>query len=431
MIGWLLNLAYVLFLLLCSPLLLWRCIVQGKYRHGWRQKLWGDVPQRPSNGGPRIWLHAVSVGEVLQLRQVIERLRLQWPTVQIVVSTTTFTGYLVACEKLSGIHAIYFPLDFTWSVATAIARVQPDLIVMVELELWPNFLRTAQQRRIPVGLINGRLSERSFAGYRRLMWLLAPLLQQFSFVAVQSAEYAQRFQQLGVPPEKCHVTGSIKFDGVQTNRNQPLTAELRAQFAIQPDDVVFIAGSTQEPEERLALDVYSALKVAHPRLRLVVVPRHPERAGDIARLLESSGQAIVRRSHQQAATDPLARPIGLLDTVGELGACWGLADIAFVGGSFGTRGGQNMLEPAAFGAAVCVGPNTKNFRQIVELLTQADAIRIVQNPAELQQFVLTMLQQPALAHALGQRAQALVLSQQGATDRTIDLIVGALSIRPH
>lgn len=422
MLGWLLNLAYVLFLLLCSPILLFRAIGQGKYRSGWGQKLWGNVPEPQSGAGPRIWLHAVSVGEVLQLRQIIEQLRSRQADVQVIVSTTTQTGYQVAHEKLPNVHVIYFPLDFTWSVSRAIERIRPDLIVLVELEVWPNFLRTAFAKPIPVGLINGRLSARSFRGYRRIRFLLAPLLRQLAFVAVQSEEYAERFRAMGTPDSRCHVTGSIKFDGVRTSRDQPLTQELKNLFQIQDGDSVLIAGSTQDPEESLALDIYQQLLPDFPNLRLILVPRHPERGADITRLVGSRNLPLVRRSQPKAADRLVSRPVGLLDTVGELGACWGLADIAFVGGSFGNRGGQNMLEPAAYGAAVCFGPNTWNFRQIVELLTNQQAVRVLQSPDEFTSFVREMLTNRAAAIELGQRAQQLVLSQQGATQRTVDLI---------
>ncbi|MCA9089130.1 MAG: 3-deoxy-D-manno-octulosonic acid transferase [Planctomycetaceae bacterium] len=427
--GWLLNLVYALVVLLCSPILLWRSLRLGKYRTGWSEKFLGHVPLYPKekSSTPRIWLHAVSVGEVLQLRQVLVQLRSVLPEAEVIVSTTTRTGHDVAREKLQGVHVVYFPLDFTWAVKSALRRLQPDVFVLVELELWPNFLRSSIRQNVTLGLINGRLSERSYKGYRRLRWLLRPLLSRFSFLAIQSDEYRDRFVAIGARAETCHVTGSIKFDGLQTSRDLPLTEELRVQFGIEPTDRVFIAGSTQEPEEQIALQVYRELQPAYPQLRLILVPRHPERATAIARMVEEAGFSLQRRSQHGPPPQSGARPVGMLDTVGELSACWGLADIAFVGGSFGNRGGQNMMEPAAYGAAVCFGPNTRNFRQIVELLTQADAVQVVQDPAALKAFVEKMLQYPDEGAELGRRAQQLVLSQQGATQRTIDLLRASFS----
>jgi 3-deoxy-D-manno-octulosonic-acid transferase len=255
------------------------------------------------------------------------------------------------------------------------------------------------------------------------------MLHKLEFLAVQSADYRDRFLALGADPAKLHLTGSIKFDGVRTDRNQPLTCELREFFRIQSAETVFIAGSTQDPEELLATQVYLKLRQRFPQLRLIVVPRHPERAADIVRQFITLGVGVHRRSTGEVVSSPTQQgpPVGLLDTVGELGACWGLAHIAFVGGSFGNRGGQNMLEPAAYGAAVCFGPNTRNFRQIVELLVQDQAVQVVQDAQELEQFIERLLRHPEQAVALGAKAQQLVLTQQGATDRSVELILDALA----
>jgi 3-deoxy-D-manno-octulosonic-acid transferase len=247
---------------------------------------------------------------------------------------------------------------------------------------------------------------------------------------VQSAEYRDRFLSLGADPRSISVTGSIKFDGVVTDRENPRTQALRDWLQLQPGELVFMAGSTSEPEEDYAVDVYQRLLSQLPQLRLVIVPRHPERGPAILSLLRQRGMRVLQRSQPgilPMGTGPL---VGLLDTVGELGACWGMADVAFVGGSFGPRGGQNMLEPAAYGAAVCHGPNTWNFRQVVELFAQSQATCTVRNPEELELFVRTMLTDRSQAQAMGQRAQQIVLSQQGATARTVDLLLSALDRQP-
>lgn len=441
-----LNCCYLVLTILVLPMVAWKRFRIGKYKHGWGQKLLGNVPARMDLKQPCLWLHAVSVGEVLQLRPIVDRLQRVDPQAKIVISTTTETGHAVAREKFPHCEVIFFPLDYSWSVQRALQRIQPDLIVLVELELWPNFIFAAAKRRIPLALINGRLSERSFRGYGRIRPLVQQLLQCFSLIGTQTEEYRQRFLHLGASPGTTLVTGSIKFDGVATNPDQPLTRELADWLQLTSQAPVFVAGSTQAPEESLAINVFAALRKNFPRLRLVIVPRHPERGGEIAQLIRQQGfiplqrtcraktgidqQRLENREEEGKGEDDSSNCIGLLDTVGELGACWGLANIAFVGGSFTNRGGQNMLEPAAYGAAVCFGPKTWNFKQIVELLLAANAARRVQSPQELEQFVCEMLTAPALARSMGTRAKELVLSQQGATDRTVDALLPLLAASP-
>jgi len=223
-----------------------------------------------------------------------------------------------------------------------------------------------------------------------------------------------------------HVTGSIKFDRVTTDRTNPRTEELRQFFGITPTERVFIAGSTQAPEENAAIDAYLASRKAHPNLRLIIVPRHKERFEEVARLIGSRGLPLLRRSDRSTAkiergSDP---PVLLLDTLGELAACWGLADVAFVGGSLGNRGGQNMIEPAGYGAALLFGPNTQNFRDVVELLLADQAARVVRDAADLTKALGECLADPDGARKAGSRAQKRVLAQQGATARTVELLTG-------
>lgn len=421
MLGWYFNLLYALALLLAAPWLVWRAWLTGRYREGFAAKLWGRAPLRTGHESC-IWLHAVSVGEVNLVATLVRRLRVERPDAVLYLSTTTKTGYDLARKKYPECVVFYAPLDFTWAVSTALDRVRPSLLILAELEIWPNWLAAAQARRVPVAVINGRLSERSFRDYQRLRGLIAPSFARLSLVAVQNDEYAARFMALGAKPDVVHVTGSVKFDGARTDRNHPQTRQLAALAQIEPDDVVFLAGSTQEPEESAALDAFRTLSPKHPHLRLIVVPRHPERFESVARLLDASGLAWQRRSQLVAdsATSNEPRParILLVDTIGELGGWWGTAHIGFVGGSLGRRGGQNMLEPAAYGVAVCFGPNTQNFRDIVTLLLDAHGALVVRDAAELTTFVARMLADPAARTELGRGAQQLVEQHLGATDRT-------------
>ena len=430
--SWLLNIAYILLLIAVSPVLLYRMLAHGKYRDGWGEKLLGRLPARSSDR-PCIWFHAVSVGEVLQLQSVLNELEPRLPGHDFVITTTTVTGLSVAREKFAAdrYHVCYFPLDFSWAVNRALDVIQPRAIGLVELELWPNFIAAAGRRGIPLALINGRISERSFRGYRRIRLLMQWLLQRFETLAVQNETYGRRLIELGAPKDRVVVTGSIKFDGVNTNRDNPQTAELRRSFGIGPSERVFVAGSTQSPEEDLALQTWISLREEFPELRLILVPRHKERFEEVAELVKSHNLPLLRRTITQGEQGVLtpwcdelhSAPILLLDTLGELGACWGLADVAFVGGSLTRRGGQNMIEPAAYGAAVLFGPNTWNFRDVVELLLNSGAARVVADQEELTNTVGELLRDTSTAETQGQIAQQLVVAQQGATAKTCELLV--------
>lgn len=423
--SWFLNFIYTLLFIAATPWLAWRMAVQGKNCDGWGQKLLGLAPACDA-GRDRVWFHAVSVGEVLQLQSVVTELLARRPHADIVISTTTSTGRAVAREKFPAHTVFYFPFDFSWAVRRAIRRVKPTVIVLVELELWPNLILTAAALKVPLTLVNGRVSENSFRGYRRIRFLLARLLPKFSTIAVQSETYRRRLLELGAPEDIVRVTGSIKFDGVTTNRDNAATRALRASFGIQPEETVFIAGSTQDPEESLALETWATLRDEHPRLRLILVPRHKERFEEVARLVSSRGYSLLRRTDAKAGKSAFTHgppPVLLLDTLGELAACWGLADIAFVGGSLTNRGGQNMIEPAAYGAAVLFGPNTKNFRDVVEMLLNEDAATVVEDGGALTANVARLLNHREAARRQGAVAKRLVLSQQGATSSTIDLLI--------
>lgn len=430
--GWLLNAAYTVLLVTVSPWLLYQAVTQGKYRRGWSQKLLGRLPrlQPVPPGVERYWFHAVSVGEVLLLRSVIEALRRRDPSARIVISTTTSTGHAVALERFPDTTVCYFPLDFTWAVHRAIRRIRPTRFVLVELELWPNLLAAMGRSRVPVSLINGRLSERSFRGYLRVRKLLGRILPVFDRIAVQNETYAHRFCRLGATPDQIAVTGSVKFDGINTDRRHSSTQALRTAFGIGPDQRVFIAGSTQFPEEQTALAAWQQVRSIAPDLRLILVPRHQERFEQVADLVTDTGLPLLRRSHLKTPLkntgDHTAEsdPVLLLDTLGELSACWGLADFAFVGGSLTDRGGQNMIEPAGFGAAVCFGPNTRNFRETVDALLSCDAATVVTDAESLAAALTNWILNPATAAAMGQRAQQFVLSQRGATERTLKCLCG-------
>lgn len=429
LLSYILNIGYCLLLLVASPIIFYRLLILKKYRSGWDQKVLGSLPVRDSSC-PCIWFHAVSVGEVLQLLPLLEAFQEQVSEIEFVITTTTHTGYAVAQEKFPQHCVCYYPLDFSWSVKRALERVQPTAVVLVEMELWPNFVLAADNARIPVSIINGRLSEKSFRGYWRIRKLIGPLLNRLHLIATQNEAYAERFQKLKGNSEQVHVTGSIKFDGIHVDRTGPRTTELRKTFQFKESEMILVAGSTQSPEEQIVLDVYLEARKRFPELRLILVPRHQERFEEVASIVNQYGLPIIRRSHQESGlstTIPFATdenlPVCLLDTLGELQSCWGLADFAFVGGSLTKRGGQNMIEPAGFGAAIMFGPNTWNFKEIVDALLHNQAATVVQNQAELLETLVKWLESPQAAKDQGERAQKFVLEQHGATSRTVDLLV--------
>jgi len=425
----LLNLLYVVLLIIASPWLLLAAIRQGKYLTGWGEKFLGLVPNRDSQA-PCAWIHAVSLGEVSLIASLVAEIRHRHADWDIVISTTTLTGYSLARSRYAQYPVFYCPLDFSWAVRRALRRIRPSILVLAELELWPNLIIEAGRAGAKVAIVNGRLSDRSFRGYRRFRPLVRRLLAKVDLVAAQNELYGERFLGIGAPQNKLHVTGSLKFDGATTDRENPATVRLRELAAIRPADTVFLAGSTQDPEERLALETFRELSPSHPGLRLIIVPRHPERFDQVADLLAASGLPWQRRTQLDTAPcDPRARVL-LVDRVGELGAWWGTARIAYVGGSMGKRQGQNMIEPAAYGAAVSFGPFTRNFREVVEALLTGEGAVVVQDGAELTAFVRRCLDNPQFGEALGARARQVVASQLGATARTVDLLDAILEVAP-
>ena len=415
-----LNLIYLALLCLFAPLLIFRAFRSGKYREGWSEKVLGKAPWRIGDR-PCVWFHAVSVGEVLLLKSMVGELSRRRPGWDVVISTTTQTGLAVARRTYPDLVTFYAPMDFSWATRRAMARIRPTVLALVELELWPNLIWAAKRSGVRVAIVNGRLSLRSHRGYRRLRGPLGPTLRRIDAVAAQTEEYAARFVDLGIPRDRVRVTGSVKYDGLETDRDNPRTLALRTALGLSPADLVFVAGSTMEGEEAAALAAYREARKAHPRLRLVIVPRHAERFEKVAAWLRGRGEIVVRRSLPDVPVwkgEP--PPVVLVDTMGELSAVWGLADVAFVGGSLvAGRGGQNMMEPAAFGASVLFGPHTANFRETVEQLLARGGARRVADPRELTAALKDDLDDPEAAAARGASGRAFVLAQHGASARTL------------
>ncbi len=416
-----LNFVYLFVLALASPWIAFRSIRTGRYRSGWWQKILGFVPRNRSERETTIWLHAVSVGEIQQLRPLVAGLKRRYPCLRLFISTTTDSGMALAATAFPDAVRFFFPIDFTWSVKNALRRVRPDLVVFIELEVWPNMILAAKQLAIPIAIVNGRLSESSYQGYQRIRFLLKPIFSKFDWVGTQDETYRQRFLSMGVSTNRLINTGNLKFDGAESDRQHRDVEQRREQLGLRYDDLIWVCGSTQSPEERFVIESFQKLKIAFPRLRLILVPRHPERFDEVANWLDESGLEYRRRSKDRDIAN-VDWAVLLGDTVGELRWWWGLADIAFVGGSFGDRGGQNMIEPAAYGVSTAVGPNTKNFEDTMRLLKAAEAIAELKVPEDLVEWARRNLENHEHRKAIGGRASQTVALHRGALDTTLDCL---------
>jgi 3-deoxy-D-manno-octulosonic-acid transferase len=413
---WFFDLGYLFVLSLLSPWLLYRAIRTRRYRRGLREKLLG-LRKAPMTGS--VWFHGVSVGEIHLLRQVVAAFRRRHPNVPCVLSTTTDTGYDEARRWFPDLFVFHYPFDFSWAVRRSLRVVAPQLVVLAESELWPNFLMEARKQGVAVAVINGRMSPRSLKRYQWLKPLSRCLFGQLDLVLMQTEHYARAVRILGVDPNRVAVTGNIKFDGVLTDRCNPRTNHLRGILKVQADDLIWIAGSTQSPEEGIVLRIWQKLRIDYPKLRLILVPRHKERFEEVAQLLAQAGVDFARRSRGE----DLGRPLVLVDSMGELGALWGLADVAFVGGSLdGRRGGQNMIEPAAYGAVVVFGPYVWNFADTAARLIDARAACQIADAGQLETLVRLLLEDEEERHRLGANAREFVRHQQGATEQTVTML---------
>jgi len=425
---YLLNLIYLTALAVLSPWLVFKAFTTGKYRRGMAAKAFGLAPKRHGTR-PCAWFHGVSVGEIHLLRQVVATFRRQHPDWECVVSTTTDTGFEEARKHFGELAVFWWPFDFSWAVCRAIQRINPRLVVLAEGEMWPNFLRAAKRHGATVAVVNARMSPRSLRHYQALGWLSRSLLSHVDLVIAQTEQYAMNFRSLGVPFERVRTTGNVKYDGVNTDRNNAKTQDLRHLLGVKPGDLNWVCGSTQAPEESVALAIFDRLRPEFPGLRLFLVPRQRERFDEVAGLLRRRGKPFCRRSLLEPDGKAGERVV-LVDTIGELGAIWGLAHVAFVGGSLdGKRGGQNMIEPAAWGAAVVFGPHVWNFRDASSRLTGAGAAVQVQDAAELEETIRRLVRDANERQRLGLAARSFVAGQQGATERTVALLAQLTSPR--
>jgi 3-deoxy-D-manno-octulosonic-acid transferase len=418
----LLDLFYLFALVFLWPWLVWRAIRTGRYRRELAAKFLGHIQFSNPQKKRVVWFHAVSVGEVNLLGTLVPAFRKRHPDWLVVVSSTTDTGIAEARKKFPDLDVIAWPFDFSWAVATALDAIQPALVVLTESEMWPNFLAAASKRSVPVVVVNARMSPRSFRRLKLVAGAARRLLfRHVTRFAVQEEEYAERLLQLGVPSPKLSITGSIKYDGAAT-LNEAKTQALRMALGVSGSHLVFLAGSTHAPEESIVLGVFARLRLQFPHLRLLLVPRHPDRFEEVAKLVEASGLPFARRSRITSTLEEMPAVV-LLDTLGELGAAWGLADVGFTGGSLdGVRGGQSMIEPAGYGVPCVFGPHVWNFKDAAKRLVEVGGALMVKDAAELEVQLAQLISDAELRARMGAAARELVRRQQGATLRTLDVL---------
>ncbi len=423
------NILFTFFFWLCSPYYFFKMLRRGQWRRGFSQRFgrYSSKIKQAITNRHLIWIHAVSVGEVNICTQLISEIEKRLPNLKIVVSTTTSTGMAELNRQLpSHIQKIYYPIDRRAYVFRALATFHPEAIVLVEAEIWPNFLWRAREMDVPVFLVNARLSERSYRGYRRYTFLFRPLFSSLTGIGCQNERDAQRLRELGCRPEAIRVVGNLKFDAakLEERRVMDVPALLR-QLGIPEGSRLLVAGSTHAGEEAILGEALLRLRARFPDLHLIVVPRHFERGKEVGRALSSAGVKFLYRSEigANARYKPGEVDCLLVNTTGELRYFYAHATVIFVGKSLTAEGGQNPIEPGALGKPMVFGPNMQNFEAIANAFVSAQAAVQVRDAGELELAISDLLENPAKAAEFGRNALAVVRENLGAIERTVDMIV--------
>ncbi len=425
--SWLANIVYIFAAIAYLPILFYQMLRQGKNRRGWGEKLFGPRNGLRSDGGrKRIWVHAVSLGEINAARGIIDGLGSRFPDHQVVISTTTDTGYERACSLYGEGRVFRYPLDFSWTIKRALKRINPAMIVLVELEVWFNLVTIAARREIPVCVVNGRLTERSCRRLAMIGFLTRKMFTPLSWVGAQDASTAKRFVSLGVPSERVSVAGSVKWDTAMVADRITGQDELAASMGIDQAKPLWVCGSTGPGEELIILRAYAGMKKSHPDLQLAIIPRKPERFDQVADLIEKAGFSCLRRSSSSDGTNPPVgsdkTPVLLGDTMGELRKFYSLANVVFVGRSLVPMGGSDPMEVAALAKPILVGPHMENFAQPTELLAAGGGLIQLSGAEGLTAAVKELLADQSQTSRKGGNARQVVLNQQGATGRTLDAL---------
>jgi len=419
-----------LLLVLTLPYWLLQMMRHGKYRAGVRQRF-GAVPPAFAVCGekPVIWVHAVSVGEVVASSEIVKALQRKFPSHRVLISTTTSTGQKLAAQRFGTENVFYFPLDFAFAIRPYLEVLRPKLVVVAETEFWPNFLRLAKRSGARVAVINCRISDRSLPGYKRLRsWLprlLEKTLQNVDLFLAQTDEDRRRLIEIGATESKVAVAGNLKFD-VAPPPSPAIVASLRESFRYSEAGPVLVCGSTLEGEEGPLLSAFRNILANRPKAVMMLAPRHPERFPEVAALVKELGFQMWRRSLWSG--EPLTGGVFLVDSIGELAALYSLATVAFVGGSLVPRGGHNILEPALHGVPIVTGNHYENFRDVVNFFASRNAVRIV-GVAELPLVFMELIENGDERMKLGRNARAVFESQRGATDRTVAALLPVMNGR--
>ncbi|MDT8440428.1 MAG: 3-deoxy-D-manno-octulosonic acid transferase [Desulfuromonadales bacterium] len=425
MVTLLYDLILALSTLVLVPLYLVKGVRHGKTRRGIRERLGRYAPDVlvRLQGKRVIWVHAVSVGETRAAIPLFKALRQQYPDAVLLLSNVTETGREMARGIAEVDVRIFFPFDLSWVVRRAIALIRPQIVILVETEIWPNFVRAARAANVPTVLVNGRISDRSFPRYRLLGRLLPPILDGLTTFCMQTEQDARRIHLLGAAAERVRVVGNMKFDMTLPSHGTFDVATLRLQYRLPVDGPVWVAGSTHAGEETLLAEIFLRLRQQQPDLRLVLVPRHPERARQVVEeLARHQLRGCLRTSLVERTGVLPPEDVLVVDTIGEMFKLYALADFVFVGGSLVPVGGHNILEALLLEKPVVYGPYMQNFKEIARLVTQAEGGLQVDSGDDLCRQMQRLLQDPAAARRLGENGRHLLAANRGATQRTLDLI---------
>jgi 3-deoxy-D-manno-octulosonic-acid transferase len=432
---YLFDLAYLLAVIAISPKVIYRMLRHKRYRTGWAQRLGKISLKNPDK--KCIWLHAVSVGEVNAAKTLIAALANQLPDYQIAVSTTTDTGFAQANSIFSDKATVfYFPLDFSFTMKRAFKNINPAICLLMELEVWPNLISIAKQRKIPVVVVNGRISDKSFPKYRLIKPIIKRIFKQTTLILAQTDEYAKRFRALGTPQQIVSVTGSLKYDTAQITDRIEGADILAEKLNINENQRLWVAGATGNDEEVLLIKIYMKL-IAQEKfksLRLAIIPRKPERFDEAAQLISQFGLPMIRYSQIKDNPAPPktdSRTVILGDTMGDLRKFYSLATVIFVGRSLVPMGGSDRAEAAALGRCTIFGPYTFNFKQTVDDLLKDNGAIQVTNEQQLLEIIEKCLCNPAFAKEIARNGQNVIRKNQGATKRTIEQIKNLLSKQTH
>jgi 3-deoxy-D-manno-octulosonic-acid transferase len=420
------NVLQLTFIFIFLPFILLKIAFTPKYRQRALSRLGLHLPSMDAvnDSGPRIWIHALSVGEVMSSAALVREMRRRFPDWVIIYSTSTATGAGIARQKFGDTvdHLITYPLDLFWSVRQVVKSVRPDLFVLIETDLWPNMLGALSRRGTPIILLNGRISESSFSYYKRFSLFFCPIFSLIDKFAMQSRADEERMLELGIIPQKIHSIGNLKFDqeGVQVGEKE--IEELRHTLHIPTESKVFIAGSTHAGEEKIILSAYGKLILTYPDLFLVLAPRDPGRADEVKRLVQSAGFDTYKRTELPALPESNKAQVVVLDTLGELSKLYALATVAFVGGSLAPERGHNVLEVAAHARPALFGPHIEDFKEAATALIKRGGGYMVNNEDELVAALRLILADSSQAQKAGGMAFQVIEENRGAVEKAIDLI---------